>query len=152
MYVEEIVPRDAGCCNPPLPSPVAVANRSMSEHLTCVSCQYVDVYEGAGAVCNGRAVPEASVVLFDAEDADGSRSFELTAGPEPVVAILFSGTKLREPIAWHGPIVMNTQAEIRQCFSELRSGTFPPKAVGWDYRRLDQFPSDHPARAGKHKA
>ena len=38
--------------------------------------------------------------------------------------LLVSGRPLREPIAWHGPIVMNTQAEIRQALTDLRAGTF----------------------------
>ena len=38
------------------------------------------------------------------------------------------GVPLEEPVAWYGPIVMNTQEELRQAFEELREGTFldPP--------------------------
>ena len=35
-----------------------------------------------------------------------------------------SGKPLGEPIAWRGPIVMNTDEELRQAFSEFRNGTF----------------------------
>jgi redox-sensitive bicupin YhaK (pirin superfamily) len=38
--------------------------------------------------------------------------------------LLVSGRPLREPIAWHGPIVMNTQDQIRQALNDLRSGAF----------------------------
>jgi hypothetical protein len=38
--------------------------------------------------------------------------------------LLVSGQPIEEPVAWHGPIVMNTQAEIRQAVSDLRDGTF----------------------------
>ena len=46
------------------------------------------------------------------------------AGEEGVRFLLVSGRPLREPVAWHGPIVMNTQAEIRQALSDLRDGSF----------------------------
>lgn len=46
------------------------------------------------------------------------------AGPEGVRFLLVSGAPIEEPVAWHGPIVMNTEAELRQAFSELRNGTF----------------------------
>jgi redox-sensitive bicupin YhaK (pirin superfamily) len=45
-------------------------------------------------------------------------------GDEGVRFLLVSGKPIREPVAWHGPIVMNTQDEIRQAVSELRAGTF----------------------------
>ena len=38
--------------------------------------------------------------------------------------LLVSGQPIEEPVAWHGPIVMNTEAELRQAFSEIRQGTF----------------------------
>ena len=49
---------------------------------------------------------------------------EVQAGPEGVRFLLISGAPLQEPVAWHGPIVMNTQQEIRQAIHELRNGTF----------------------------
>jgi hypothetical protein len=61
--------------------------------------------------------------------------------------MLFAGKALRQPIAWRGPIVMNTQEELASTFMELRSGKFPPVRTPFDYRRLSAFPADHPARA-----
>jgi redox-sensitive bicupin YhaK (pirin superfamily) len=46
------------------------------------------------------------------------------AGEQGIRFLLVSGRPLREPIAWHGPIVMNTQAEIRQALTDLRDGSF----------------------------
>jgi quercetin 2,3-dioxygenase len=46
------------------------------------------------------------------------------AGEDGVRFLLVSGRPLREPIAWHGPIVMNTQDQIRQALSDLRGGAF----------------------------
>ncbi|WP_395540957.1 pirin family protein [Neotabrizicola sp. sgz301269] len=46
------------------------------------------------------------------------------AGPEGVRFLLVSGAPIEEPVAWAGPIVMNTQAELQQAFAELRNGTF----------------------------
>jgi quercetin 2,3-dioxygenase len=60
-----------------------------------------------------------SLVLFDRGD-----EVTVQAGDEGVRFLLVSGKPLEEPVAWHGPIVMNTQAELQQAFSELRNGTF----------------------------
>ncbi len=60
-----------------------------------------------------------SVILFD----DGDR-IEVPAGDAPFRFLLFSGRPLREPVAWQGPIVMNTQEELRTAFREFRAGTF----------------------------
>jgi redox-sensitive bicupin YhaK (pirin superfamily) len=48
----------------------------------------------------------------------------LQAGPDGVRFLLISGAPIEEPVAWHGPIVMNTQAEIQQAMRDLRNGTF----------------------------
>lgn len=46
------------------------------------------------------------------------------AGEEGVRFLLISGAPIQEPVAWHGPIVMNTAEELQQAFTELRNGTF----------------------------
>ncbi|MCB1409551.1 MAG: pirin family protein [Rhodobacter sp.] len=48
----------------------------------------------------------------------------VTAGPDGVRFLLVSGQPIQEPVAWHGPIVMNTREELRQAFQELNNGTF----------------------------
>jgi len=60
-----------------------------------------------------------SLVLFDSGD-----EVTVQAGDEGIRFLLVSGKPIEEPVAWYEPIVMNTQAELQQAFSELRSGTF----------------------------
>jgi len=60
-----------------------------------------------------------SLVLFDNGD-----EVSVQAGEEGVRFLLVSGKPIEEPVAWHGPIVMNTQEELRQAFQELERGTF----------------------------
>ena len=52
------------------------------------------------------------------------RRIVVTTEELPVRFLLVSGRPLREPVAWYGPIVMNTQEELRVAFEELRDGTF----------------------------
>jgi redox-sensitive bicupin YhaK (pirin superfamily) len=60
-----------------------------------------------------------SLVLFDSGD-----EITVQAGDEGIRFILVSGQPLREPVAWYGPIVMNTKAELQQAVNELNDGTF----------------------------
>jgi redox-sensitive bicupin YhaK (pirin superfamily) len=60
-----------------------------------------------------------SLVLFDNGD-----EVTVQAGDQGVRFLLVSGKPIEEPVAWYGPIVMNTQAELKQAMSELRDGTF----------------------------
>jgi quercetin 2,3-dioxygenase len=60
-----------------------------------------------------------SLVLFDRGD-----EVSVQAGEEGIRFLLVSGKPIEEPVAWYGPIVMNTQAELLQAFTELRAGTF----------------------------
>jgi redox-sensitive bicupin YhaK (pirin superfamily) len=48
----------------------------------------------------------------------------VTAGPEGIRFLLISGAPIAEPVAWHGPIVMNTREELMRAFADLRNGTF----------------------------
>lgn len=60
-----------------------------------------------------------SLVLFDSGD-----EVTVEAGDEGIRFLLVSGKPIREPVAWYGPIVMNTQGELQQAVSELQAGTF----------------------------
>jgi hypothetical protein len=48
----------------------------------------------------------------------------VTSGDEGIRFLLVSGQPIREPVAWHGPIVMNTRDELRQAMRDLNNGTF----------------------------
>jgi quercetin 2,3-dioxygenase len=60
-----------------------------------------------------------SLVVFDRGD-----EVTVAAGEAGMRFLLVSGRPIKEPVAWYGPIVMNTKAELQQAVSELRSGTF----------------------------
>ena len=64
-------------------------------------------------------VGNRSLVLFDRGD-----EIRVQAGEQGVRFLLVSGRPIEEPVAWYGPIVMNTSDEIRQAFAEYRAGTF----------------------------
>lgn len=76
--------------------------------------------EVAGQEVNIRDLSgDRTLIRFGTGDA-----ITVQAGPEGVRFLLISGAPINEPVAWHGPIVMNTQAELNQAFRDLRNGTF----------------------------
>jgi redox-sensitive bicupin YhaK (pirin superfamily) len=64
-------------------------------------------------------VGNRSLVVFDRGD-----EITVQAGEEGIRFLLVSGRPIEEPVAWYGPVVMNTEAELRQAFAEIRAGTF----------------------------
>jgi redox-sensitive bicupin YhaK (pirin superfamily) len=60
-----------------------------------------------------------TLVVFDRGD-----EVVVRAGEEGIRFLLVSGQPIEEPVAWYGPIVMNTSDELKQAFAELRAGTF----------------------------
>ena len=62
---------------------------------------------------------DRSLVLFDRGD-----EVTVQAGEHGIRFLLVSGKPLEEPVAWYGPIVMNTEDELRRAYEELRAGTF----------------------------
>jgi redox-sensitive bicupin YhaK (pirin superfamily) len=65
------------------------------------------------------AAGDRSLVLFDRGD-----EVVVHAGEHGIRFLLVSGKPLEEPVAWYGPIVMNTQQELQQAIADLRAGTF----------------------------
>ncbi len=97
------------------------------------------IFEGRGKFTD--ASPPKGVLLekevrgeeLNIRDLSGNRTLvefgtgdeiEVRAGPEGVRFLLVSGAPIQEPVAWHGPIVMNTREELQQAFTDLRNGTF----------------------------
>jgi len=82
---------------------------------------FVYIVEGEGNFdnSNDNLVPSKSAVLFNSGEQLVVKAFG--AG---IRFLLFCGAKLNEPIAWGGPIVMNTQEELKQAFEEIDNGTF----------------------------
>jgi redox-sensitive bicupin YhaK (pirin superfamily) len=62
---------------------------------------------------------DRSLVLFDSGD-----EIVVQAGEQGVRFLLVSGKPIQEPVAWYGPIVMNTRSELEQAYRELEQGTF----------------------------
>jgi redox-sensitive bicupin YhaK (pirin superfamily) len=96
------------------------------------------VFAGSGRFCNASeplAVPtepiqwadtnpptdaeNRSLILFDRGD-----EVSVQAGEDGIRFLLISGQPLQEPVAWYGPIVMNSQEQLQKAFRELREGTF----------------------------
>ena len=96
------------------------------------------VFAGSGRFCNASApldVPtegvgwsdtslseeadNRSLVLFDRGD-----EVSIQAGEKGIRFLLVSGKPIEEPVAWYGPIVMNTQEQLQQAFAEFKAGTF----------------------------
>jgi len=75
--------------------------------------------DGSDRVARDRDIGNRSLVLFDSGD-----EVVVQAGDDGIRFLLVSGKPLEEPVAWYGPIVMNTQDELRQAMSDLRAGTF----------------------------
>lgn len=93
------------------------------------SAAFVDASDPAGILLEKEVAGEE----LNIRDLSGNRTLvrfgtgdEITvqAGPEGVRFLLISGAPIDEPVAWHGPIVMNTQAELKQAMRDLNNGTF----------------------------
>ena len=96
------------------------------------------VFEGSGSFANAS---EPRGVLTEPIDGDGPATWEtagnrslvvfdrgdevvVRAGENGIRFLLASGKPLEEPVAWHGPIVMNTRAQLEEAMTQLRRGTF----------------------------
>jgi hypothetical protein len=69
---------------------------------------------------SGTTLKNHELALFS----DGEKVLATGIGAKPFRFLLLSGKPIREPVAWRGPIVMNTEEELKQAFKEYREGTF----------------------------
>ncbi len=116
-----------------VPENSAFSHDTPREHLVCAY-----VIEGRGYFCGEKKAfthEVEGINYFDLEQppfmenrmlvlfGDGDR-VTVTTEDRPVRFLLLSGKPIREPVAWYGPIVMNTQEELAVAFEEYRNGTF----------------------------
>lgn len=128
-----------GVAADPLYLDVAVApGRRASLPVPADHHAFAYVFAGEGRFCNASAplaVPTESVRWLDtAPPADAGNhtlvlfgdgdAVEVEAGDQGIRFLLVAGRPLREPVAWYGPIVMNTQDELQDAFQQLERGTF----------------------------
>ena len=76
---------------------------------------------GGVDAANADETGNRSLVVFDRGD-----EIVVQAGDEGIRFLLVSGKPIEEPVAWYGPIVMNTREQLEQAMKELRNGTFIP--------------------------
>jgi redox-sensitive bicupin YhaK (pirin superfamily) len=74
---------------------------------------------GSDAPAMPDPITDRSLVVFDSGD-----EVVVQAGPMGIRFLLVSGLPIQEPVAWRGPIVMNTTEQLQQAYAELRNGTF----------------------------
>jgi len=79
----------------------------------------VYVFEGNGAFDSPQPVQDGSMLIFG----DGDHVI-CQGGSGGLRFLLMAGQPIREPVAWYGPVVMNTQDELHLAFDELQKGTF----------------------------
>ena len=131
-------PVDGIATNPTYIDVTVGPGRRKSLPVEVTSHAFAYVFAGSGKFCNASAplaVPtegvqwldtappsvadNRSLVLFDRGD-----EVTVQAGDDGIRFLLVSGKPLQEPVAWYGPIVMNTQEELQQAFLDLDQGKF----------------------------
>ncbi len=83
--------------------------------------------EGTLAAEQGQEAHQEQLMMLES-----GKDLRLTAGKQGALCLFVAGKPLNEPIAWGGPIVMNTREELRRAFSEYEAGTFLKHEAGKD--------------------
>jgi quercetin 2,3-dioxygenase len=121
-YLDVTVPADAEFCHPTKAGHTVVAYVIEGQGTFC-QAQSPFSYEVEGQnyfdLQRESTLANGALVLF--EDGD---QIVVSTTEEPVRFLLLSGAPIGEPVAWYGPIVMNTPEELELAFEEYRKGTF----------------------------
>lgn len=94
-------------------------NREVSVPVMSGHTAFAYLIEGAIQV-DATSYAPGTIILFERE----GEMVTARAGSAGARLLLIAGAPLNEPVAWHGPIVMNTDEELQQAFTDLREGTF----------------------------
>lgn len=106
-------------CKPLLLDVEVRAGAEWSLAIAANTTLFIYIFQGAGTFGSDRLIPAKHAVLFDE-----TGTFLVRASNEGIRFFLMAGEKLQEPIAWGGPIVMNTREELQLAFRELEEGKF----------------------------
>jgi quercetin 2,3-dioxygenase len=93
---------------------------SFAQSLPARCNAFVYVYRGALEIGETRVPAQRMAILKNSADSDGV----VMRAPEPTRALLIAGVPLDEPIAQHGPFVMNTRDELTQAVQDYQAGKF----------------------------
>ncbi|MEK7649864.1 MAG: pirin family protein [Patescibacteria group bacterium] len=99
------------------------ASKIFSCELPETDTAFIYVFEGTAAV----ALPQHQVTAGTAVLLTHGKKIEIHASGGATRFLVISGKPIGEPVAWYGPVVMNTQEELRDAFAELDAGTFVKK-------------------------
>jgi redox-sensitive bicupin YhaK (pirin superfamily) len=131
-------PVDGIAANPVYIDVTIPAGKKKSLQLDTRNNAFAYVFDGSGKFCDASkplSVPTESVGWLDTHPPvetdnrslilfDNGDEVTVQAGENGVRFLLISGKPFKEPVAWYGPIVMNTQTELMKAFEELQDGTF----------------------------
>lgn len=106
-------------CKPLLLDVEVRAGAEWSLAIAANTTLFIYIFQGAGTFGSDRLIPAKHAVLFDE-----TGTFLVRASNEGIRFFLMAGEMLQEPIAWGGPIVMNTREELQLAFRELEEGKF----------------------------
>lgn len=106
-------------CKPLLLDVEVRAGAEWSLAIAANTTLFIYIFQGAGTFGSDRLITAKQAVLFDE-----TGTFLVRASNEGIRFFLMAGEMLQEPIAWGGPIVMNTREELQLAFRELEEGKF----------------------------